>query len=113
MLIRIPVVPNINDTEENIQATAAFIKDQLHNNVLQVQLLPYLKMGIEKYDSLGKFYPMGENYEPADLKTRTPHIKALVEIMKEYGNPAVFNSSTSYQYRIKELPTSSCSNLNC
>ena len=113
LLIRIPVVPNINDTEENIRATAAFIKDQLHNNVLQVQLLPYLKMGIEKYDSLGKFYPMGENYEPADLKTRTPHIKALVEIMKEYGNPAVFNSSTSYQYRIKELPTSSCSNLNC
>ena len=103
LLIRIPVVPNVNDSEENIRATAEFIRDELNNNVLQVQLLPYLKMGIEKYDSLGRFYPMGEDYEPADLKTRTPHIKALVEIMKEYGNPAVFNSSTAYEYKIKSI----------
>ena len=102
VLIRIPVVPNVNDSEQNIRATAKFIKDELHNKVLQVQLLPYLKMGIEKYDSLGKFYPMGDDYEPEDLKTRTPYIKDLVEIMREYGNPAVFNSSTSYEYHIKE-----------
>ena len=55
LLIRIPVVPNINDTEENIRATAAFIKDQLHNNVLQVQLLPYLKWALKNTILSGNF----------------------------------------------------------
>lgn len=101
LVIRIPIVPDINDSEKNIRETAVFIRDELDNQVLQVQLLPYLKMGIDKYDSLGKFYPMGEDYEPADLQARTPHIKHLAEIMREYGNPAVMGSSTTYAYKIK------------
>ena len=56
---------------------------------------------IEKYDSLGKLYPMGSDYEPDDLKTRTPHIQKLAAIMCEYGNPAVTGSSTAYDYKIK------------
>ena len=44
---------------------------------------------------------MGDDYEPADLKTRTPHIQKLAGIMREYGNPAVMGSSTSYDYKIK------------
>lgn len=96
VLIRIPVVPDINDSEDNIRKTAEFIRDELNNNVLQVQILPYLKMGIEKYDSLGMFYPMGQDYEVSPLQERAPKLNALVDIMKEYGNPAVYNSSTSY-----------------
>ena len=101
LIIRIPVIPGINDSCGNIRKTAEFIQNQLHNRVLQVQLLPYLKMGIEKYDSLGKLYPMGADYEPADLKTRTPHIRELAAIMREYGNPAVMGSSALYDYKIK------------
>ncbi|MBQ1515692.1 MAG: glycyl-radical enzyme activating protein [Lachnospiraceae bacterium] len=101
MILRIPVIPGINDSEENIRATAAFIRDELENRVLQVQLLPYLKMGVEKYDSLGKFYPMGDDFRPAELKERMPWIQRLAEIMCEYGNPAVAGSSTAYEYTIK------------
>lgn len=101
LIIRIPVIPDINDSEENIRRTASFIKNELGNKVIQVQLLPYLKMGIEKYDSLGRFYPMGDDYQPPNLKGRTPYILHLAEIMREYGNPAVMNSSTAYSYYIK------------
>ena len=101
MILRIPVIPGINDSEENIRATAAFIHDELENRVLQVQLLPYLKMGGEKYDSLGKFYPMGDDFRPAELKERMPWIQRLAEIMCGYGNPAVAGSSTAYEYTIK------------
>ncbi|MCI8991608.1 MAG: glycyl-radical enzyme activating protein [Eubacterium sp.] len=101
VLVRIPVVPDINDSEENICKTAAFIRDELHNQVLQVQLLPYLKLGMEKYDSLGQIYPMGDDYAPDDLKTRTPQIRYLAKIMQDYGNPAVMGSSTAYKYKIK------------
>ena len=101
LVIRIPIIPDVNDSEKNIRETAVFIRDELKNQVLQVQLLPYLKMGIDKYDSLGKFYPMGDDYAPADLQTRTPHIQHLAKIMCEYGNPAVMGSSTAYAYKIK------------
>ena len=101
LVLRIPVIPDINDSEENIRRTAEFIRDELGNRVLQVQLLPYLKMGTEKYDSLGRFYPMGENYDPPPLTERAPRIAELAEIMREYGNPAVSGSSTAYEYTIK------------
>ncbi len=101
LIIRIPVIPHVNDNEENIRATALFIKEELHNQVLQVQLLPYLKMGIEKYDSLGRIYPMGDACEVPDLKQRTPQLLHLAEIMKSYGNPAVMGASSSYTYFIK------------
>lgn len=53
LVIRIPVVPEHNNSEENIKATAQFIAKELTNQVKQVQLLPYRQLGTEKYKSLG------------------------------------------------------------
>ena len=105
LIIRIPVIPGINDSEENIRATARFIREELHNQVLQVQLLPYLKIGIEKYQSLGRLYPMGETYEAPSLKDRTPRLLHLADIMQTYGNPAVMGSSTAYSYTVRSFET--------
>ena len=93
LLIRTPMIPGVNDSEENIRAMAEFIVDDLGNNVVQVQLLPYLRLGEEKYHSLGLDYGMGEDYAVDDVKLRTKRHEELALIMREYGVKAYAGST--------------------
>ncbi|MGB8951541.1 MAG: glycyl-radical enzyme activating protein [Candidatus Aminicenantales bacterium] len=52
IVIRIPVIQGVNDSQENIQKTAAFILSL--KRPLSVMLLPYHNLGKEKYRRLGK-----------------------------------------------------------
>jgi pyruvate formate lyase activating enzyme len=52
LVVRIPVVAGVNDTQENMEATAAFL--QGFKRLAYVELLPYHDMGIDKYASLGR-----------------------------------------------------------
>lgn len=54
--LRTPVIPGVNDTEQDIAAIASFAKEVGAN---AYELLPYHKMGETKYRFLGKDYPMG------------------------------------------------------
>lgn len=51
MVIRIPVVPGCNDSEDNIRKTAAFIKEELDPGFM-VNLLPYHNLGTAKEERL-------------------------------------------------------------
>ncbi len=51
MQIRIPVIPDFNDSEENIRKTGRFCRS-LGEAVTVIQLLPYHKLGIMKYQRL-------------------------------------------------------------
>lgn len=51
MVIRIPVIPGLNDSRENLMDTALFIKNELSSDV-EVHLLPYHLLGESKLDSL-------------------------------------------------------------
>ena len=93
LVLRIPVLPDINDSEENIRATAQFIVEKMDNKVLQLQLLPYRKMGTEKYASLGIPYPMGEDYQMPPREVWEANLLRLAEVMQEYGVPAVAGSN--------------------
>ncbi len=93
LVIRIPVIPHVNDSKENIRATALFIKEELHNQVLQVQLLPYKKLGTDKYASLGLAYPMGEDYHMQERSVWEENIRSLRDLMLSYGVPAVAGSN--------------------
>ena len=53
MILRVPLIMNFNDSEENIRQTARFAKE-LDNNVEGIDLLPLHKLGIGKYEKLGK-----------------------------------------------------------
>jgi pyruvate formate lyase activating enzyme len=64
MVIRIPVIPNINGSEENIRATAKFVHDYLPG-VLGIEMLPYHKLGLFKYDALGLDYKL-HHIKPPD-----------------------------------------------
>ena len=48
LILRIPVIPEVNDNMENMEATAEFILHELHNRVSVLQLLSYMRLGEEK-----------------------------------------------------------------
>ena len=54
IFIRIPVIPGYNDSEENLAATAEFVKEL--DPSLHVDLLPYHRFGLGKYKMLDMPY---------------------------------------------------------
>lgn len=60
--IRIPVVPGFNDTAEEIREIAAYTKEL--GNVKRLHLLPYHRLGQDKYEGLGRQYLMGDVTPP-------------------------------------------------
>lgn len=73
-ITRIPLIPTVNDTEENIRATAALMKEC---GVRSVELLPYNKI------AGGKYLMLGREYEPHFDGSVAPC--ARLEIFAEYG----------------------------
>ncbi|SMP72180.1 glycyl-radical enzyme activating protein [Anoxynatronum buryatiense] len=51
LVIRIPLIPDVNDHEENLKALADFIRNQVPES--SVELLPYHTLGLEKHKQLG------------------------------------------------------------
>jgi pyruvate formate lyase activating enzyme len=62
IILRIPVIPAINDSSENMHATARFILDDMNGKVSELQLLSFMRLGEEKYDSLGLPYKMKDRH---------------------------------------------------
>lgn len=72
--IRVPTIPTFNDTPEEILAIARFA-DSLPN-VRRIHLLPYHRLGRDKYEGLGREYLMGDVLPP------TPeHMQKLKELV--------------------------------
>jgi len=71
MHMRLVVVPGVNDSIEDLAARMAFIKEL--PAVQQVDLLPYHRFGVGKYEQLGLDYPLGELAE---------HSKEQIEEMR-------------------------------
>ena len=60
---RTPLIPGVNDDEEHIRAVLAFIKP--YKNVVDYELLPYMRFGESKYGFLGRVYEMQDFNPPA------------------------------------------------
>lgn len=59
VMFRMPLVPGFNDTLENIRATAGFMRGLNGDNVQGVELMPYHRMGMGKYEALDQQYELG------------------------------------------------------
>jgi pyruvate formate lyase activating enzyme len=60
--IRIPIVPELTDTNENLFAIRGFISNL--NNIAEVNLLPYHRIGEGKYARFGKENKMNDTVSP-------------------------------------------------
>ena len=78
LIVRVPVVPTFNDTEADIRAIAKFAATL--PNVEKLHLLPYHRLGMDKYAALGRPYPMGDVLPPSDAK-----MNALLSAAQESG----------------------------
>lgn len=54
--IRTPLVPGFNDTEETVRNIAVFAREL---GAQEYEVLPYHRMGLQKYGYLGREYPLG------------------------------------------------------
>ena len=66
IFIRIPVIPGINDDEENIDKFAEFLSEL--RGIEQINFLPYHNIAMEKYKRLGKGYGLKEIKVPSEEK---------------------------------------------
>ena len=57
VLFRQPLIPGVNDSIENIEATARFLTS-LGKNAARLQIMPYHRMGQSKYRALNMLYAM-------------------------------------------------------
>lgn len=64
VVIRIPVIGGVNNSEENIRATAKYVHENLPK--AKMELLPYHKYGSMKYEALGLELPEENFYRPED-----------------------------------------------
>lgn len=69
LIIRVPVIPSFNDTVEEIRGIAAFT-DTLPG-VEELHLLPYHRLGQDKYEGLGREYLMEGILPPEPEKMKT------------------------------------------
>jgi pyruvate formate lyase activating enzyme len=76
--VRIPVIPGLNDDPANVEATAAFAASV--PGVRQVDLLPYHRTGVHKFQRIGRAYPLA-GLEPP---TRD-HLESLAESLRAHG----------------------------
>ncbi len=78
LIIRTPVIPTFNDTEEEIEEIAKFAVSL--NTVKEMHLLPYHRIGSDKYAGLGRKYEMAHISPPSKEK-----MQELLKIVTKYG----------------------------
>ena len=78
LIIRLPLLPGINDTLEEINGIVSFIQGL--ETVQRVDILPYHRLGIGKYHMLGKEYRLG-TLEPPERD----HLEKLGGLIEAKG----------------------------
>lgn len=77
LVVRVPVIPGHNDSEENMRAIAAFAAG---SGVRGANLLPYHNFGVAKYKRLDLKYRLDELKKPDHEQ-----LKSLKSIFESYG----------------------------
>lgn len=78
LIIRVPVIPGFNDTESEISEIAAFAASL--QGVNEIHLLPYHRMGRDKYEGLGRPYLMGDIKPPS-----AEQMERLLRVCEGFG----------------------------
>jgi pyruvate formate lyase activating enzyme len=88
LVIRVPLIPTINDDRANIAATAAFVSENLRG-ALGVEVLPYHTLGKGKYRPIGLEYPL-DSLVPPDAAS----VARAREMFQDLGVEILYLGST-------------------
>jgi pyruvate formate lyase activating enzyme len=78
IILRLPIVPGINDSDENLRQVGEFAAALPH--LKEVEILPYHQIAMEKYKRLDKVYELLETRPPTDAR-----VAEIAEILREFG----------------------------
>ena len=78
VVIRIPVIGGVNDDEENVRRSAAYV--HMHLPKARMELLPYHALGRVKYEAIGLAYPQDGFATPSE-----EGLRALEEVVRAEG----------------------------
>jgi pyruvate formate lyase activating enzyme len=78
IVVRLPLIPGINDDEENLRQTGGFVAALPH--LIRVDVLPYHGMSGEKYSRLDRTYRLPETRPPSAEK-----VGEVTRILGEFG----------------------------
>jgi pyruvate formate lyase activating enzyme len=90
-IARTPIIAGVNDTEEHVRAVLAFIRP--HPNVVDYELLPYHRYGINKYGYLGRVYELADFPPPASETLR--HLRQIIADAFGRSNPTAPTAGSS------------------
>jgi len=85
LIIRMPVVPSINDDDENLRSLARFCSGLAR--LQKIELLPYHRLGVTRYRELGREYPLHGIKAPSRdymerkatvIRSEAPHLEVVV-----------------------------------
>jgi pyruvate formate lyase activating enzyme len=90
IIFRIPIIPTVNDTPEEVMAIARFVNELIDirkNNTpedinIRIEMLPFHKLASDKYRSLGLLYSASELETPPKQK-----MEELKQVVKSYDIP--------------------------
>lgn len=77
VIIRVPVIPGFNETEEEIRKIAEFVHSL--GTVHELHLLPYHRLGQDKYEGLGRSYEL-QGIEPLAEENMQSLLKVVSDI---------------------------------
>lgn len=66
--VRHVLIPGITDNEKDLRALTDFIRTL--SNVKKIEVLPYHRLGVYKWETLGLDYPLKEVLTPSDKKVK-------------------------------------------
>lgn len=78
LIIRVPVIPTFNDTPEEIGMISRFVSDIMPGG--EINLLPYHRLGQDKYKGLGREYTLADITPPTDEK-----MQQLLSVARDFG----------------------------
>jgi pyruvate-formate lyase-activating enzyme len=83
ILIRIPLIPGYTDTLKTIKAMGEFLSRFRKSSFLQIDLLPYNRGGIIRYEMLGLNYHLDKNLARQSDEVLQEIRRVLVEMLGE------------------------------
>jgi pyruvate formate lyase activating enzyme len=75
--VRFPLIPGVNDDEENVREVGAFLASL---RLLRIDVLPYHRAGIAKYERLQRPYQLPDTRPPA-----AEHVMRAVRLLESCG----------------------------